>query len=109
MEKTQVYKSHYGWQAQTRVWLDDVRVLEFMTMKRFNGQLATTATCMSKQDGSRFLSYVMLQDFSERLISENVRVTEKAVVNQHSYALSLVEEVKARCAAFYDKSEATAA
>ena len=108
MEKTQVYKSHYGWQAQTRVWLDDVRVLEFMTMKRFNGQLATTATCMSKQDGSRFLCHVMCQDFNERLVAENVRVTEKAVADQHQRALAKLDEVKARCAAFYDKSEATA-
>jgi hypothetical protein len=110
MEKTQVYKSHYGWKAVTQIELDDVRVLDFTTMKRSNGMVATNATCMSKQEGSRFLSYIMFQDFSEQVQTDlkSSRATEKTVADQHQRALAKLEEVKARCAAFYDKSEATA-
>jgi hypothetical protein len=100
--ETYIRKGHYGWQATTNVDLDDKRVLSFTTMKRSNGQLTTTVQCMSRQEGSKFLSYVMFQDWNCRVISEVVRCTEKSVTNQHQYALSLLEELKSQCLAHYD-------
>lgn len=105
---TQIYKSHYGWQAQTTIDLDAGRVLDFVTLKHSNGALVTTATC-GKSDGS-FFSFVMFQDFSERVITETpARVTEKVVADQHRRALLQLDATKARCAAHYaTKSTETA-
>lgn len=97
---TQIYKSHYGWRAQTTIDLGAGRVLDFVTLKRSNGALVTTATC-GKSDGN-FFSFVMFQDFNERVITETpARVTEKVVADQHRRALLQLDAIKARCAAHY--------
>lgn len=105
---TQIYKSHYGWRAQTTIDLGAGRVLDFVTLKRSNGALATTAQC-GTSDGN-FFSFVVFQDFSERVITETpARVTEKVVADQHRRALLQLDAIKARCADHYaTKSTETA-
>lgn len=105
---TRIAKSHYGWRAQTHIDLGAGRVLDVVTLKRSNGALVTTAQC-GKTDGN-FFSFVMFQDFSERVITETpARVTEKVVTDQHLRALRQLDAIKARCAAYYaTKSTETA-
>ncbi len=105
---TQIHKSHYGWRAQTTIDLGAGRVLDFVTLKRSNGALVTTAQC-GTSDGN-FFSFVVLQDFSERVITETpARVTEKVVADQHRRALLQLDAIKARRAAHYaTKSTETA-
>lgn len=94
---------HNGWKAETHIPLDGSNiVLVFITMKRYGGKLSTTVQAMKTEEGSRFMSFVMFQDFNECLMTEKLaRVTDKAVLNQHGYCLSLIKEVNDRCAAFY--------
>ena len=97
---TQIYKSHYGWRAQTTIDLGAGRVLDVVTLKRSNGALVTTAHC-GRSDGN-FFSFVMFQDFSERVITETpARVTEKVVADQHRRALLQLDAIKERCANHY--------
>lgn len=105
---THIYKSHYGWRAQTTIDLGAGRVLDVVTLKRSNGALVTTAQC-GKSDGN-FFSFVMFQDFSERVITETpARVTEKVVADQHRRALLQLGAIKERCTAHYaTKSTETA-
>lgn len=105
---THIAKSHYGWRAETTVELGGNRILNFVTMKRSNGALVTTANC-GRSDGN-FFSFVIFQDFSERVITETpARVTEKVVTDQHLRALRQLDAIKARCAAYYaTKSTETA-
>lgn len=99
---THIHKSHYGWRAQTHIDLGAGRILDVVTLKRSNGALITTAQC-GKTDGN-FFSFVMFQDFSERVITETpARVTEKVVTDQHRRALLQLDAIKARCAAHYAK------
>lgn len=97
---TSIYKSHYGWRAQTTIDLGAGRVLDFVTLKRSNGALVTTAQC-GRSDGN-FFSFVVFQDFSERVITEApARVTEKVVADQHRRALLQLDSIKERCANYY--------
>ena len=97
---TIIQKSHYGWRAQTTIDLGAGRVLDFVTLKRSNGALVTTAPC-GRSDGN-FFSFVVFQDFSERVITETpARVTEKVVADQHQRALAQLDAVIARCTAHY--------
>jgi hypothetical protein len=83
--KTSIYKGYYGWTAETGLNLPDNRFAKITTMKRHGGNLATTIT-VGTSNGD-FFSTVMFQDYNKTLISEKVRVTEKAVKNQHQKAL----------------------
>lgn len=101
---THIAKSHFGWRAETTVKLDGSRILNFVTLKRSNGALITTASC-GKSDGN-FFSFVMFQDFNERVIAETpARVTEKVVADQHHRALQQLDTIKARCAAHHQPAQ----
>ena len=89
-----VYKSHYGWCAESEVAVGE-RVVRITTMKRSNGQLATIATA-GKVNGISF-SFVLFQDFNKVLLQEKVRCTEKSVKAQHDQIdyNKLTQEVEA--------------
>lgn len=98
--KTEVYKSIYGWKAETHIDLGNNRELHFTTMKRSNGVTVTNANVVRVSDG--MCSFVVFQDYSEAILSEKLgRVTEKAVREQHQKALLRLEEVKAKVRAHY--------
>jgi hypothetical protein len=80
--KKRVYKGHHGWTAETAIDMPDNRVLTILTMKRSGGQLETTASVGTKDNG--FVSHRVHQDYHKRLIVDSPkRVTEKVVQQQH--------------------------
>ena len=102
--KTAYFKGYYGHQAETGMDLPDNRFLKITTMKRSSGNLVTTAT-VGKSSGNSF-SFVMFEDFNKTLLHEKVRVTEKAVKNQHDKALENLDALKAEIAEYYSKETA---
>ena len=99
---TVVQKSVRGtWEAQDSIELGDDRVLKFHTHKVSDGALVTTAT-VQLRDG-RFLSHRMFTDFSQRLMTAQVRCTEKNVAAQHTEAIAKLAEIKEAVAAHYAK------
>lgn len=101
---TSYFKGYYGHQAETGMDLPDNRFLKITTMKRSSGNLATTAT-VGKSSGNSF-SFVVFQDFTKTLVNEKVRVTEKAVKNQHDKVLENLDALKAEIAEYYSKETA---
>ena len=102
--KTEVYKSIYGWKAETHIDLGNNRELHFTTMKRSSGVTTTQATVV-KVEGT-MISHMLFQDYSEAILSEKLgRVTEKAVREQHQIALLRLEEVKSKVRAHYAAKE----
>ena len=102
--KTEVYKSVYGWKAETYIDLGNNRELHFTTMKRSSGVMVTTANVVRVSDG--ICSFVVFQDYSEAVVSEKLgRATEKAVREQHQKALLRLEEVMAKMRAHYAAKE----
>lgn len=98
---TIINKGYHGNQAKTTIKLDNDKILNITTMKRSNGLLSTTASVGTLKDG--FISHMMFQDYAKTLISEKVRVTTKAVENQHNAALESIETIKADIEQFYQK------
>ena len=94
----QITKSLHGWRAESQIPVPDSpdKVLVLLTLRRSNGQLVTTANVNIVE--GKFLSHRMFHDFSKRVDSELVRVTEKAVATQHERACAnlpqILEEVK---------------
>lgn len=92
--------AHYGWTVVSYLeFRGDLRI-KLTTMKRHSGKLVTTASAM-KNDGA-FESHMMYADFSQNVISETVRVTEKAALAQHNAALAVRDEIIAAASAHYD-------
>ena len=99
---TNIYKSAYGWKAQTIVPLGDKADLDITTLKRYGGRLVTTATRRTVSDDGTSSSFIVFSDFHESVITESpARITEKAVADQHRRALQQLDAIKARCAAHY--------
>jgi hypothetical protein len=89
----EISKSHYGLTATTILNVNgqDWRIL---SMKRYSGQLVTTAQACRIKKGNGYTSfeYVPGQDESFTLLSEQVRVTEKAIKAHHEKALIIFNE-----------------
>lgn len=97
--QTTITKGNTGWKAKTCLDMTGDQVLVIDTLKNLSGALVTRAT-LNKHEGD-FLTFVMFQDFTKRLESSAVRVTEKAVREQHARNLARLDEIKAEVAAFY--------
>ena len=93
-----------NWKAESKFNLPNGRSLEISTHKVSSGQLITSAI-VGKDEGA-FFSYVMYQDLSERMVySAPTKCTGKKVEEQHNHALTLVEDLKTKIAAFYASKE----
>lgn len=101
--ETHVYKNLRGhWQAETIVPVPDlgpIVVLQILTMKRFNGELVTSAR-YQQQDASGLMMH-RWDDFSAVILRRKVRVTEKVVQQQHGAAMSLIGQVIAAALEHY--------
>ena len=97
---TRVQKSIRGtWEAEDRIELGNNRVLKVSTHKVSSGSLVTTAT-VHLYDGN-FLSHRMFTDFSQRLMTADVRCTERNVTLQHADAMTKLGEIKEAITAWY--------
>lgn len=91
---------HYGWTVVSYLeFRGDLRI-KLTTMKRHSGKLVTTASAM-RQDGA-FESHMMYADFSQNVISETVRVTEKAALDQHNRVIAMRDEIIAMAKQHYE-------
>lgn len=92
---TTVKRGFHGIEAQTIKTVKG-QTWDIFTMKRYSGKLVTTAqACKVSHNfdtGFSCIQYTPSQDAHLTLISEVVRVTEKAVRQQHEKALQLFEQ-----------------
>jgi O-phosphoseryl-tRNA(Cys) synthetase len=92
---TSIAKTKTGWQGNTRVELDDGKVLVVTTAKALDGSLATTAgvhKIVRYTDGSVAESYNRHHYYKIWMFMP-VRATEKQVRAQHAEALSMIDEI----------------
>lgn len=95
--KTRVYKSiRDGWVAESTTPLlfqieGKPTQLRLSTSKRQGGVLETYASVQSFDDG--FVTFRVFRDFSQRIIKDTMRCTEKSVRLQHDLALTMIEDV----------------
>ena len=83
---TRIYKnSRDGWTAETLLHLDGGRVLNVLTMKRHNGQIATS--CQAGISTEHGFSFIFTQDFRRTINCSTNRCTEKNVRDLHKLAL----------------------
>ena len=102
---TVVQKSIRGtWEAQDHIELGNDRVLRINTHKVSDGSIVTSATVQIR-DGM-FLSHRMFTDFSQRMMTADVRCSEKNVAAQHAEAMGKLVELKEAVAAHYAKEVA---
>jgi len=92
--------AHYGWTVTTYFDFRDNMRIKVLTMKRHGGNLVTTASAM-RQDGA-FESHMVYADFSKNILSERVRVTEKAALDQHNRVISMRDEIIAMAVQHYE-------
>ena len=96
-----------GWQAETRFDMPEIGerfFLQLHTMKRYDGQLVTTASVNQRTADGLGYTHRYPGDFLSRCVSERVRCTEKAVAEQHSKALQQIEQIKADALAYYGET-----
>ena len=86
LETTQVLNTPYGWRADTIIAQHQLR---FTTMKRFNLAITTDVVIVPE-------SFVLLNDFYEVVLRENLPPTRQNIIDQHTKALAHLPEVIAR-------------
>jgi hypothetical protein len=92
-----------NWHAKSSYDLGGNRMLEIGTMKRSNGMLTTTAVVnvkdMSFPDA---MVHRMFTDYNKFLVGDSVRCTEKAVREQHEFALTMLDRIKLEVKTHYE-------
>jgi len=93
-------KTKDGYQAISMIPFDNERDMRIATMKTFGGELATSATVVTKTEMG--FTYMMYQDYSALMEREKVRVTSKAVKEQHERALAKIDAYTRAAWQFYE-------
>lgn len=94
-------KDYYGsWTSKSQMDLPDNHVLQIHTSKIATGLLVTTAT-VHKVEGTS-MTFRMFQDYSKRIVSGKIRCTEKNVIEQHTVALTQLDQVLSEVNAKYN-------
>lgn len=100
------FKGRDGWQMESEVALDGVRVLRVSTLKGSRGLRCSVTAVTPHADGKSY-TWVMFGDFQETLLADRAaRCTEKTVNEMHARAMADIENVKTRALAFYAAKEA---
>lgn len=95
----EITKGYDGWQATSTVPLDAERHLKISTSKSARAGLVTMATAVKLTDTG--YTFVMFEDFSNRVGQADARCTEKTVALAHAAVMAKVEEIKADALAYY--------
>jgi len=99
--KTIIAKSMRGtWMAETIAPLSDSLHICLTTMKRYGGNITTTAT-VGKQNGNSF-TYEPFKDFNQTLISSSDRCTKPAVERQHNAAIEMLDSIRTQALSHYN-------
>lgn len=97
-----VYKSaHGGWKCETLHPLIGNKLLHVLTMKRFSGELVTSANVKEKNENG-IIFYQPFSDYRVQIISEDKRATTGNVLAQHARALLGLDAIKSRALAHYE-------
>ena len=91
------------WEAEDSIDLVALRVLKIHTHKVSGGQLVTTATVHTKDNG--FLSHMMYADFSHAITVSKDRCTEGNVTAQHAAAMAGINQIHSAITAHYVKKD----
>ena len=110
--KTLIHKGHYSkaWQAKTEINLgteDDGQQVLVIETSKGNSSVATTASVHTISCEGRTHTHMLYEDFTLRLPATAPRCTEKAVTDLHREALAIIEDIKAKVAAFYAAKQAS--
>ena len=92
-----------SWCAEDTIDLVANRVLKISTHTTSSKALVTSATVHTKSNG--FLSHMVYQDFSQRVIVAHARCSEKNVAAQHAEAMSKINEIHSAITAWYAKKD----
>jgi len=86
--KTRNYVSAHGRIIETEIEIpiNDKKQFSISTMKRFNGNVSSNVIEESIDGNFKRYSF---GDYSETLVSEKIRATEKAMLNQHQRAIEM--------------------
>ena len=110
--KTLIQRGHYTktWQAKTEINLgtedDGEQVLLIETSKGRNS-VGTVASVHTISCEGRTHTHMLYEDFTLRLPATAPRCTEKAVTDLHREALAIIDDIKAKVAAFYAFKQAS--
>lgn len=90
--KTMIYKDiRNQWHAETHVPLEGKQQLRISTYKTERGDLQSFASVCKVENG--YVTHMVYQDYSRRVIVNRVRCTEKAVRDQHQQAIGLLPKI----------------
>lgn len=104
---TSVARTKTGWQGNTRMDLDDGKVLCIMTAKASDGSLVTTASVRHVMRGPHGVTETSSRhDYSKHWMRWNVRATEKQVRLQHSKAMEMIDDMRRRIDLHYSVDRA---
>jgi len=101
--ETRIYKGHDGFQATTNVKVEGTPFHLKISTRKINKQLATTASCHVCNGNSE--THRIYQDYYQRLLTDAVRVTEKAVTTQHHEALGQIDRILGMVREYYFSPE----
>ena len=98
---TYIRKDYRGnWRAETRIDIEDNRVVTVSTYKISNGSLCTNVSVGTLNDG--FISHRVFADYNKFVKQEwPKRVTEKVVSSQHDSVLSDIDSILSSITEFY--------
>jgi hypothetical protein len=89
METTIVGKNHFGKSVETNIPINEKEVYCINTMKRFNGVVSTTVSKDRRLDHDSDMYEVGKKTI---LLSEDIRATEKNLMDQHKRAYAIFKE-----------------
>jgi hypothetical protein len=89
-----------GYQAVSMIPFDATRSLRIVTRK-YLGELASTASIVTNTDMG--FTFMMFKDWNALVASDKIRVTSKAVKEQHEKVLTKVEDYKKAAQQFYEQ------
>lgn len=101
--ETRIHKGTDGFRATTDITVDGTPFTLRISTRKINKQLATTASCHVRNGAME--THRVYQDFYARLLTDTVRVTEKAVTTQHNEALAQLDRILEMAKGHYNATE----
>lgn len=105
MQNTIYSKDRDGHQLKTTHELANQRVLIITTSKSTLSKRLQSRAAVHLRDGNSLIHAIGYGtgggDFSERLLDQQIRATEKATRSQHEQALSMLDSILVKVAAHY--------
>lgn len=101
--ETRISKGQDGYKAVTDIKVEGTPFTLRISTRKINKHLATTASCHVCNGNSE--THRVYQDYYARLLTDAVRVTEKAVTTQHNEALGQIDRILGMVQEYYFSPE----